>query len=426
MSIELFSIAWKINFQGRPLKKLVLLSLADQANDRDGYCWPTYETIAKRCGMNRRTVINTVAELEREGFIRRESRYKVGGLHASNAFWVNQQAMLAAVAVEANGDLRSPQPAAMVNDDHHNGDLHAPSMVIVDHPNGDPRSPRTSIEPSTEPKEEPPTAPAPPAAPAASAPAAVAAADPLAPILDWIEFDDALTPKERTTLDPPTLLAWAYWVKLKSAESGSRIHNPVGLVRAQWRSGKRPRVDLLALARGWLALDDLARGRLLGRLEWVIDYAQSGYPGDSRLDDDEFPSLPLATAAAVYAATGGELGPPEFMPTRVIPPPTPPPAAPPPVTDRSPLTTDPWPHWPAALAELEMQMTRATFATWLRGSTAVETPDGLTVHVANDHAVDWLANRLHPIVQRTVDAVAGRPLPVTYRARQDTPAEARP
>lgn len=415
MSIELFSIAWKINFQGKPLKKLVLLSLADQANDRDGYCWPTYETIATRCGMNRRTVINTVAELERDGLIRREPRYKTGGLHASNAFWINHQALLAA----ANSDPHSPQPTAIVIHDHHNGAAGSPSMVIHDHPNGDPRSPRTPIEPSIEPKGEPPTAAPPPAEPAP--PAAAAAADPLTPILDWIEFDDTLTPKERQTLDPPTLLAWAYWVKLKQAEAGSRIHNPIGLVRAQWRTGKQPRPDLLLLARGWLTLTDDARGRLLGRLEWVIDFAQAGYPTADRLDNDDFPSLPLATAAAIYTATDGRLGPPGLMPTRIIPPAEPPPA------DSSRLPTahspqgdaTPWPLWPTALNDLKMQMTSATYASWLQGATASETPAGLVVHVRNDHAVDWLANRLHPLIRRTVNALAGRDMPVQYQSRQE-------
>jgi hypothetical protein len=63
-----------------------------------------------------------------------------------------------------------------------------------------------------------------------------------------------------------------------------------------------------------------------------------------------------------------------------------------------------------------MQMTRATWAMWLSGTTASLSDDGLTIVVASDYASDWLRNRLHPLIQRTVDGLAGRPLPVTYVA----------
>ena len=424
MSIDLFALAWKVNFPGKPIKKLVLLSLADQANDRDHHCWPTYETIANRCGMSRRTAITTIAELEQEGFIRRVARYKVGGLHTSNAFWVNRAAMETAVAAthsEAASPLSETAAAPMVSDAHHDGAAGSPSMVIDVHPNGDPPAPRTLIQPPVEPSLEPPPATAPPAAPAAAA-----AADLRAAILDWIAFDDALTDKERTALDAASLLAWAYWVKLKQAEPHSGVYNPVGLVRAQWRSGKRPRADLLRLARGWLALDDDARGRLLGRLEWAGDFADPGYIGDL---EEEFPNLPLSTAAAVYAATDGQLAPAALTPPQVPayePPPAPEISAPEPVSHPAqPLAGRPWPAWPDALEALEMSMTRATYTTWFGGSAATLDGDDLTIHVRNDHAVAWLRERLHPVVQRAVDYAAGRPLAIRYVAGLPLPEVAR-
>lgn len=244
---------------------------------------------------------------------------------------------------------------------------------------------------------------------AAEPPVAAAAADPVAAILDWIEFDDALSDKERAALDPPTLLAWAYWVHLSTAQSASRINNPVGLVRAQWRKGKAPRVDLLALARAWLALDDEARARLLGRLEWAVEFSSSD---PAALAGDEFEHIPLSTAAAVYIATGGALGPAELSPAAAIPPPLldPPPDA----SARWPGPPEIWPLWTAALAELKMQMAQSTFSAWLSGTTAALTGDGLTICVRNEFAVEWLGNRLHPVIQRTVDGLAGRPLVVRY------------
>lgn len=415
MSIDLFALAWKVNFPGKPIKKLVLLSLADQANDRDHHCWPTYETIAKRCGMSRRTAITTIAELEQDGFIRRVARYKAGGLHTSNAFWVNRATMEGAVAAD-NGEATSPQPTAVVNVDHYNGDPAAPSMVIHAHPNGDPRSPRTLIDPPSEPQEEPPaaTAPTPAAEPVA---VAVAAAAPLAAILDWMGFDAILSQDEQRKLDVATLLAWAYTVKLKLAEPRGRVYNPVGLARSLWRHGNQPNAALLRLARGWLILSDEGRARLLGRLDWAADYgADPGAPLD-----EEFPDIPLATAAQVFAATGGELG-----PTSLMPPPAPPPD---PRQPRPEVTPAVLPAsakgqaqpadaklWREALGELEMQMTRATFDQNLRGTTATRDGDTLTVHARNPYAAARLAERLNALITKTVTARAGRPITVRYES----------
>lgn len=59
---------------GNPLRKLVLLKLADQAND-EGLCWPSYETVAKACEVDRRSVIRHIKKLEEDGFLRVEKVY---------------------------------------------------------------------------------------------------------------------------------------------------------------------------------------------------------------------------------------------------------------------------------------------------------------------------------------------------------------
>ncbi len=60
--------------------------------------------------------------------------------------------------------------------------------------------------------------------------------------------------------------------------------------------------------------------------------------------------------------------------------------------------------WQAALGELELQMTRATFDTWLRDTHCIgmENGDTLVVGVKNGYAVEWLENRLAPIIRRTL------------------------
>lgn len=58
---------------GSPLKKLVLLKLADNANDK-GECWPSYGHIADQCEIGKSTVRKHVKELEDMGFLKVENR----------------------------------------------------------------------------------------------------------------------------------------------------------------------------------------------------------------------------------------------------------------------------------------------------------------------------------------------------------------
>jgi chromosomal replication initiator protein len=66
--------------------------------------------------------------------------------------------------------------------------------------------------------------------------------------------------------------------------------------------------------------------------------------------------------------------------------------------------------WKAALGELEMQMTRATFTTWLQGTRALAWADGeFVIGVRNDFAKDWLEGRLYDLIARTLSSVVGQP-----------------
>lgn len=73
--------------------------------------------------------------------------------------------------------------------------------------------------------------------------------------------------------------------------------------------------------------------------------------------------------------------------------------------------------WARSLDELELQMTRATFDTWLRGSQVVEAgDDSLTIGVRHAYAIDWLQHRLLPVIQRTVTRHAGGEVEITFVA----------
>ncbi len=65
--------------------------------------------------------------------------------------------------------------------------------------------------------------------------------------------------------------------------------------------------------------------------------------------------------------------------------------------------------WQASLGELELKMTRATFDTWLRDShcIGIENEGTLVVGVKNGYAVEWLENRLYPVIKRTLSRLTG-------------------
>lgn len=83
MSMDLMVKAMKTKV-GNPLRKLVLVKLADNASDQ-GECWPSYQHIADQCEIGRSTVKLHIRELEKAGFLRREFRRK-GELNQSNVF----------------------------------------------------------------------------------------------------------------------------------------------------------------------------------------------------------------------------------------------------------------------------------------------------------------------------------------------------
>lgn len=58
---------------GNPLRKLVLIKLADNASDT-GECWPSYKHIADQCEMSKRSVMNHIKALAEFGFLRIEHR----------------------------------------------------------------------------------------------------------------------------------------------------------------------------------------------------------------------------------------------------------------------------------------------------------------------------------------------------------------
>jgi DNA-binding MarR family transcriptional regulator len=81
MSIRIMAAAWQVETATHS-EKLVLLALADNAND-SGECWPSISTIAKKCSLSRQGVLNQISRLEASKLVRstrgngRVNRYNI-------------------------------------------------------------------------------------------------------------------------------------------------------------------------------------------------------------------------------------------------------------------------------------------------------------------------------------------------------------
>jgi chromosomal replication initiator protein len=71
--------------------------------------------------------------------------------------------------------------------------------------------------------------------------------------------------------------------------------------------------------------------------------------------------------------------------------------------------------WQAALGQLQMDMQKAAFDTWVRDAELVSYEDGVfIVGVKNAYARDWLADRLSSTVTRILTGVMGRSVEVRF------------
>jgi len=71
--------------------------------------------------------------------------------------------------------------------------------------------------------------------------------------------------------------------------------------------------------------------------------------------------------------------------------------------------------WAATLGELQLQMTQATFDTWLRDSRFLKCEDGAyIVAVRTGYAKDWLEARLMDTIRRTLARQTGAPTEIRF------------
>ncbi len=82
--------------------------------------------------------------------------------------------------------------------------------------------------------------------------------------------------------------------------------------------------------------------------------------------------------------------------------------------------------WQTALGELQLQLTRATFDTWLKDTAGTAYEDGtFVVAVRNAYAKDWLENRLYAHVARALAGIINRTVEVRFVVANSAPASNR-
>ena len=86
MSMGLMVAAMKLRV-GNPLRKLVLIKLADNASDI-GECWPSYQHIADQCEISKRSVMNHITALCESGLLRKEIRKGGPKGNSSNVYFL--------------------------------------------------------------------------------------------------------------------------------------------------------------------------------------------------------------------------------------------------------------------------------------------------------------------------------------------------
>lgn len=84
MSIKIMSYVWNMEIEDSTAK-LALMALADFSDD-EGYCFPSYEVLAKKISKSKRTAIRAVEKLAELGFVQKEKRELKDGTSSANLY----------------------------------------------------------------------------------------------------------------------------------------------------------------------------------------------------------------------------------------------------------------------------------------------------------------------------------------------------
>ena len=75
--------------------------------------------------------------------------------------------------------------------------------------------------------------------------------------------------------------------------------------------------------------------------------------------------------------------------------------------------------WKAVLGELQLQLPRPTYETWLKQTEGVSYDDqSLVVEVPTPFAVAWLERRMYQSIQKTLEKITNQPLDVRFSGEE--------
>ena len=71
--------------------------------------------------------------------------------------------------------------------------------------------------------------------------------------------------------------------------------------------------------------------------------------------------------------------------------------------------------WERALGELQLQVSRANYTTWLKNSYGVNCQENVfIIGVHNAFIAEWLTKRLHPLIRKTLAQILGRDIDIQF------------
>ena len=106
---------WAWGRRLKPTAKLVLMSLADAADDH-GVCWPSVPTLARKCCISTRTVQRIIGELVDAGLLRAQPRFRQDRSRSSNRYCLALEGGANLSGAPDMGDRGPPTPVSGPSD----------------------------------------------------------------------------------------------------------------------------------------------------------------------------------------------------------------------------------------------------------------------------------------------------------------------
>ena len=113
MSVKVSHLVWQSDI-GPANKRLVLLALADNANDA-GFCKPGLAYLHGKTGVGRSTIIRIMKDLETEKIVQRRVRRRANGSRRSNAYRLNLELLVSRTRIVTAAE--EDDLAALFNED---------------------------------------------------------------------------------------------------------------------------------------------------------------------------------------------------------------------------------------------------------------------------------------------------------------------